>query len=112
MVNSSVWRIVPTIEHLPTPSRAADLTVAARAAAVTPPERPKERQKERQKAKGAASRPCDHQPGKFVKSEGLAGVPFELVTLAGWPDLPPPEKPDAFAENAAKALYAPRPPDR
>jgi XTP/dITP diphosphohydrolase len=39
--------------------------------------------------------------------EILAGVPFELVTLAGWPDLPPPEETGrTFAENARqKALY-------
>ena len=37
----------------------------------------------------------------------LQGVPFDLVTLAEWPDVPAPEESGpAFAENArAKALY-------
>ena len=37
----------------------------------------------------------------------LAGAPYEIVTLAGWPEVPAPEETGAtFADNArAKALY-------
>jgi XTP/dITP diphosphohydrolase len=46
--------------------------------------------------------------GKLGEIEpALAGLPFELVTLDRWPDLPPPgESGRTFEENArAKALY-------
>jgi XTP/dITP diphosphohydrolase len=47
-------------------------------------------------------------PGKLREiSALLAGAPFDLATLAAWPDLVPPEETGAtFEENArAKALY-------
>ena len=46
--------------------------------------------------------------GKIREIQGiLAGVPFELVTLAGWPNLEPPEETGrTFEQNArAKAVY-------
>jgi XTP/dITP diphosphohydrolase len=47
-------------------------------------------------------------PGKVREIEAiLVGAPVDLVTLAGWPDIPEPEETGAtFAENARlKALY-------